>query len=85
LAIPGKVHDNLELIATVTPPRQLYAALFGTLDYAAEQGSASLIALLRTVNTAMGAAKRSDITIYRQAAIGTKSTQRAPGYTSLRT
>jgi hypothetical protein len=73
-AIPGKVYDTLELIANVTPPRQLFSPLFGTLDYAAEQGSDSLIALLRTVNTAIDAAKRSDIATHRQSAIGTKHT-----------
>jgi hypothetical protein len=71
VVIPAKVHDTLQLIATATPPRQLYAALFGTLDYAASQGSASLIALFRTVNSAVSAAKRSDIAANRQLAIGT--------------
>ena len=67
--VAPKVHDTLQLIASVTPPRQLYSSLFGTIDYAAEQGSTSLIALFRAVNTAVAAAKRSDITAQRQIAI----------------
>ena len=67
--VPPKVDDTLHLIASSSPARQLYVSLFETLDHAAQQGPNSLVAMLRTVKAALGAAKRSTIATHQRSAL----------------